>query len=104
MAAIVNFVDCLNVSHCAALNRENCGGNVDRQISCGPCLPDFFGEDGAANSLCLPFPIQINSRPYSKEALHNFSEYRCNITMDCGFEWLKCDTSLCVPVDKERKR
>tara|TARA_Y100000816_G_C26090166_1_gene575991 strand:- start:1179 stop:2111 length:933 start_codon:yes stop_codon:yes gene_type:complete len=47
-------VSCANAndSYCADKNRESCSTGIVPN-TCGPCLPDFYGDEGPSNNACI---------------------------------------------------
>ena len=57
IGSFLNKVNCTGISNCVKLNRHDCS-NVD--FTCGDCFPDYIGESGPHNSMCVKSSSNFN--------------------------------------------
>jgi len=120
VSTAMNYVNCSGVSNCKLLNREECS---KISFTCGDCLPDYIGDNGHKNSLCIS---SFDSFPdISKQCTNNCSnngickfinthtgiflddcklgDINCETQCECDIEYSGeiCDTLL---IDMESKQ
>ena len=111
-SAVLNTVECEGADNCTALHRSPCGATAHQ---CGPCLPGFFGEDGASNAQCYlltPDPttttvsaaaalFSSSSSSSSLVSCSNDTECALHLLEECRTDQASCsDTSCCAPALK----
>ena len=84
-SAALNTVSCANAPDCAALNRAGC---VSVKDTCGACLPQFVGDAGDKNFLC------VNSTAMRLSGTGPATS--CSIDSQCQ-SWERCDVTLPAP-------
>ena len=89
IGSFLNKVNCTGISNCVKLNRHDCS-SVD--FTCGDCFPDYIGESGPHNSMCVKSSSNFNGEDPSF----------CRTDSDCGsFQICQIKSERCFLPSKE---
>jgi len=96
VSGVINSVSCDDAGNCTQLHREECGSLANK---CGSCLDGYYGESGAANSMCYPDDSTSSGTRRLLTGL-TAAATSCSSDGDCAVELMEeCDlvSSQCVP-------
>ena len=91
-ASVLNTVNCSAAPDCVILSRRVCSQTPH---TCGPCLSGYVGDEGDANSRCVPtsavfsWTMSGSSSNTDVNANANVTEQSCSSTNDCDI-WSTC--------------
>jgi hypothetical protein len=96
-SSILNTANCSSSPNCERLNRLGCTTTTG---TCGECLDGYLGEEGHANSQCLPLSSVGSHRRLSSTSIGQNTA--CKNDGDCFAGWELCgkETSRCTLLSK----
>jgi hypothetical protein len=92
VSSAINSANCSAVVNCTDMHRGAC---LKTSGECGPCQPDFIGDDGDRSTVCIP----------AMYAMLNGTDTACATAADC-LDWQLCDlsTQTCTAPSKSCSR
>ena len=84
----LNHINCTVPQNCSSINRQPCSKTA---YTCGSCLPNFQGDSGDKNSLCISIQSFKNSTVIGGT---------CNSDAQCNQALQRCEDGKCVFLSK----